>query len=80
MIWLEPRWVDKLTAMRCEGESIGNVREAGGGRTRVTERVPDAQARPMVYSSLGDRVMVNTAWIDRPVDTRGLHSLLPRLP
>jgi adenylate cyclase len=30
--------------------------------------------------SLGVRDKLNAAWIDRPVDTRGLHSLLPRLP
>ena len=30
--------------------------------------------------SLGDGVMLGTAWIDRPVDTQDLHSLLPRPP
>jgi hypothetical protein len=29
---------------------------------------------PLSYSPLGDRVIVNTAWIDWPVDTRVLHS------
>ena len=29
---------------------------------------------------LGDGVMLGTAWIDRPVDTQDLHSLLPRPP
>jgi hypothetical protein len=28
--------------------------------------------------SLSDGVMLGTAWIDRPVDTQDLHSLLPR--
>jgi hypothetical protein len=27
-----------------------------------------------------DGVMLGTAWIDRPVDTQDLHSLLPRPP
>jgi hypothetical protein len=30
--------------------------------------------------SLAVRDKLNTAWIDRPVDTWGLHSLLPRSP
>ena len=40
----------------------------------------DAQFRPIFYSSLSDGVMLGTAWIDRPVDTQDLHSLLPRPP
>ena len=54
--------------------------QAGGARTRVAERVLTREPRPIFYSCLGECVMLNTAWIDRPVDTRGLHSLLPRLP
>ena len=30
--------------------------------------------------SLSDGVMLGMAWIDRPVDTQDLHSLLPRPP
>ena len=40
----------------------------------------DAQSRPFFYSLLGDGGMLGTAWIDRPVDTQDLHSLLPRPP
>ena len=36
-------------------------------------------ARLFSIPSLGDGVMLGTAWIDRPVDTQGLRSLLPRL-
>jgi hypothetical protein len=74
-------WVNKLAAMRGPGESYSDViiRLAAVGHESLSGN-PDAQARPIVYSSLRDRVMVNTAWIDWPVDTRGLHSLLPRLP
>ena len=38
------------------------------------------EPRRIFHSSLGESAIVNTAWIDRPVDTRGLHSLLPRPP
>jgi hypothetical protein len=31
----------------------------------------DRQSPLIFYSSLGDRVMLGTAWIDRPVDTQG---------
>jgi hypothetical protein len=44
---------------------------------------PDGSARslgPFSIPSLGDGVMLGTAWIDRPVDTQDLHSLLPRPP
>jgi hypothetical protein len=36
--------------------------------------------QPIVYSSLVYDDMLNTAWIDWPVDTRGLHFPLPRPP
>ena len=51
-----------------------------GGRARSLKRVLTRKPRPIFYSSRGERAIVNTAWIDRPVDTRGLHSLLPRPP
>ena len=35
---------------------------------------------PSSIPSLGDGVMLGTAWIDRPVDTQGPRSLLPRPP
>jgi hypothetical protein len=62
------------------GESYSDVilRLAAGRNDSLTG--PDGQARPIRYFSLGDRVMFQTAWIDRPVDTQGLHSLLPRPP
>ena len=44
---------------------------------------PNGSARslgPSSIPSLGDGVMLGTAWIDRPVDTQGLRSLLPRPP
>ena len=40
----------------------------------------DASLGPSSIPSLGDGVMLGTAWIDRPVDTQDLHSLLPRPP
>jgi class 3 adenylate cyclase len=46
-------------------------------------RQPNRSARSLGLSSipcLSDGVMLGTAWIDRPVDTRGLRSLLPRPP
>jgi hypothetical protein len=44
---------------------------------------PNGSARslgPSSIPSLSDGVMLGTAWIDRPVDTQDLHSLLPRPP
>ena len=44
---------------------------------------PNGSAHSLGLSSipsLGDGVMLGTAWIDRPVDTQDLHSLLPRPP
>ena len=44
---------------------------------------PNGSARnlgPSSIPSLGDGVMLGRAWIDRPVDTQDLHSLLPRPP
>jgi hypothetical protein len=35
---------------------------------------------PSSIPSLGEGVMLGAAWIDRPVDTQDLHSLLPRPP
>jgi hypothetical protein len=37
-------------------------------------------SQPISIPSLGDGVMLGPAWIDRPVDTQGLRSLLPRPP
>ena len=54
--------------------------QAGGARTRVAERVLRRKPRLVFYSSLDECAIFNTTWIDRPVDTRGLHSLLPRRP
>jgi hypothetical protein len=58
--------------MRGPGESYCDViiRLAAVGRA-VTERVLTRKRRLVVYSSLSDRVMVWTAWIDWPVDTQG---------
>ena len=41
---------------------------------------PQVGSGPSSSPSLGDGVMLGTAWIDRPVDTQDLHSLLPRPP
>jgi hypothetical protein len=46
----------------------------------IGTRVLTRNLGPSSIPSLSDGVMLGTAWIDRPVDTRGLHSLLPRLP
>ena len=43
-------------------------------------RVPTRSLGPISIPSLGNGVMLGTAWIDRPVDTQGLRSLLPRPP
>jgi hypothetical protein len=79
IIFLDDRMADRLSAMRGPGESYSEViiRLAEVGHEHVAG--PAAQAS-FVYSCLGECVIFNTAWIDRPVDTRGLHSLLPRLP
>ena len=58
LIWLERGLVDRLPA------SIRPSASATGPRS-------DAQFGPSSIPSLGDRVMLNTAWIDRPVDTQG---------
>ena len=49
---------------------------------RCSRRWPrsDASLGPISIPSLGNGVMLGTAWIDRPVDTQGLRSLLPRPP
>ena len=49
------------------------------GRLRQTP-VLTGSLGPSSIPSLGDGVMLGTAWIDRPVDTQDLHSLLPRPP
>ena len=47
---------------------------------RLVETEGGAPVGPSSIPSLGDGVMLGTAWIDRPVDTQGLRSLLPRPP
>jgi hypothetical protein len=39
-----------------------------------------AQSRPIFYPSLGDGGMLGTAWIDRPMDTRGCTPASTSLP
>ena len=51
-----------------------------GPRPARLERVLTRSLGPSSIPSLGDGVMLGTAWIDRPVDTQGLRSLLPRPP
>jgi hypothetical protein len=80
-IWLEPAVVDKLDRLRRPGESYSDVIMRLSASDTSCRTGPDAASlRSFVYSSLGDRVMLDTAWIDWAVDTQGLRSLLPRLP
>jgi hypothetical protein len=56
------------------------VRRASLGLRGLLPRLgePTTLASPSSIPSLGDGAMLGTAWIDRPVDTQDLHSLLPR--
>ena len=56
-------------AVEPEANAKGEAHRLAGGRDGGSS-IP----------SLGDGVMLGTAWIDRPVDTQGLRSLLPRPP
>jgi hypothetical protein len=81
LIWLEEHDGESARRdARTERELQRRDHPAGAAGTRVTEPVVTRKPRPIFYSSLGECVMLNTAWIDRPVDTRGLHSPLPRPP
>jgi hypothetical protein len=72
-LWLERVRADKFGAMCGPGESPSDViiRLA---RSDTSHWVLTRKPRPISYSSLGECGKVNTAWIDRPVDARGLHS------
>ena len=65
------------------GESSCGWLRAGNeiGHTRPIAWLAQSRSLgPSSIPSLGDGVMLGTAWIGRPVDTQGLHSLLPRHP
>ena len=68
----------KVVAINGEAEAV--VIPLVGPRPARLERVLTRSLGPSSIPSLGDGVMLGTAWIDRPVDTQGLHSLLPRPP
>jgi hypothetical protein len=61
------------------GDANLRLKSSGKAFSSAIGARPDAQARPIVLFPPSATVLCSsTARIDRPVDTRGLHSLLPR--
>jgi hypothetical protein len=58
--------------------SVGYENKTDEHRQRLIWR--DGVVGPSSIPALGDRVMLSTAWIDRPVDTRGCTPASTSLP
>ena len=56
-IWLEPRWSQARRDARPRRELLGRDHLAGGGWTRVAERVLTRKPRLVVYFSASTRVL-----------------------
>ena len=70
--------LDGTTATSISADAFARRSSSGRPRPARLERFLTRSLGPSSIPSLGDGVMLGTAWIDRPVDTQDLHSLLPR--
>jgi hypothetical protein len=87
-VWIDAATVDRLGAMRGPGESYSDaflrlVAATGSGMEGACAPLPSTVRRrrqsPLCLRPEG-RVMLGTAWIDRPVDTRGCTPASTSLP